>query len=178
MAMLLETPRLLLRPFQPADASVAYNWLTDAEIMRYMPTGQDDTMEQVEARLARYIAHQQQHGYSRWLMFDRVSGEPMGDAGLLFMPATGEIELGYRLLKPWWGQGLATEAAVAWLQYAFDHLGLTEVIAFSHPDNYGSVRVMQKTGFRFLRQDQISGMEVVVYVTQKSNLSISSSSNL
>jgi RimJ/RimL family protein N-acetyltransferase len=164
MTTVLETPRLRFRPFELTDAPVVYPWMTDAEIMRYMPTGQDYTMEQVEARVARYIAHQQQHGYSRWLMFDRTSGEAIGDAGLLYLPATQEIELGYRLIKPWWGRGLATETAVAWLQYAFETLGLTEVIAFSHPDNRASVRVMEKSGFEFLRQDNIAGMNVVVYV--------------
>jgi [ribosomal protein S5]-alanine N-acetyltransferase len=167
MTTLLETARLILRPFQLADAPVTYPWLTDPEIMRFMPTGQDYSMEQVEARLTRYITHQEQHGYSRWLMFDRASGEAVGDAGLLYLPATREIELGYRLTKPWWGQGLATEAAVAWLHYAFDELGLTEVIAFSHPDNHPSVRVMEKCGFEFLRQDEIAGMGVVVYVKRK-----------
>jgi ribosomal-protein-alanine N-acetyltransferase len=167
MTMHLETARLRLRPFQPEDAPLAYAWLTDPEIMRYMPTGQDFTLEQVEARLARYIAHQAQHGYSRWLIFDRASGEAIGDAGLLYLPATGEAELGYRLIKSGWGRGLATEAAQAWLQFAFDRLGLAEVIAFSHPDHHASVRVMEKLGFGFLRHDQMSGMEVVVYGMRK-----------
>jgi RimJ/RimL family protein N-acetyltransferase len=164
---------MLLRPFQASDAPVAYQWLTDEEIMRYMPTGQDHTLEQVEARLARYITHQEQHGYSRWMIYDRASGQPIGDAGLLYLPATGEIELGYRFLKPWWGKGLATEVSNAWLRYAFDELGLTELIAFSHPDNIASVRVMQKAGFTFLRHDQMLGMDVVVYVVQKPASSVS-----
>ena len=167
MTTVLETPRLLFRPFQLTDAPVAHPWLTDGEIMRFMPTGQDYTMDQVEARITRYITHQQQHGYSRWLMIDRASGEAIGDAGLLYLPATQETELGYRLIKPRWGQGLATETAAAWLQYAFDELGLPEVIAFSHPDNVASVRVMQKNGFEFLRDDNIAGMGVVVYVARK-----------
>jgi ribosomal-protein-alanine N-acetyltransferase len=141
--------------------------VADAEIMRYMPTGQDTTMEQAQARIARYMAHQQQQGYSRGLMIDRVTGEPIGDAGLLYLPNTKEVELGYRLGKPFWGQGYATEAAIGWLQYAFGKLGLNEVIAFSHPDNHASIRVMQKSGFEFLRDDTIAGMGVVVYVARK-----------
>ncbi len=92
----------------------------------------------------------------------------IGDAGLLYLPATQEVELGYRLIKPWWGKGLATETAEAWLIYAFNELGMTEVIAFSHPDNRASVRVMEKCNFEFLRQDNIAGMGVVVYVRRKS----------
>jgi RimJ/RimL family protein N-acetyltransferase len=167
MTTLFETPRLRFRQFEAEDVQVMYPWLTDAEIMRYMPTGQDYTMEQAEARIARYMAHQQQHGYSRGLMIDRATGEPIGDAGLLYLPATQEVELGYRLGKPWWGQGFATEAAIGWLKYAFDELGLDEVIAFSHPDNHASIHVIQKSGFEFLRNDTIAGMGVVVYVARK-----------
>jgi RimJ/RimL family protein N-acetyltransferase len=165
----LETPRLLLRPFRLEDAPLAYPWLTDAEIMRYMPTGHDSTLEQVQARIDRYITHQQRHGFSRWLLFDRASGAAIGDAGMLVMVDTQEIELGYRLTKPHWGKGLATEVAAAWLRYAFEELGLAEVIAFSHPENVGSVRVMQKCGLAFLRQDTIQGMDVVVYIARKSD---------
>jgi RimJ/RimL family protein N-acetyltransferase len=167
MTTLFETPRLLFRQLEPSDAAIMYPWLTDADIMRYMPSGQDFNREQVEARINRYITHQQQYGYSRGLMIDRTSGEAIGDAGLLYLPATKEVELGYRLGKPWWGKGLATEAAIGWLDYAFNGLGLPEVIAFSHPDNVASVRVIQKSGFTFLRQDNIAGMDVVVYVMRK-----------
>jgi len=166
MTNVIETPRLLFRPFEHSDAVTVFPWMTDTEIMQYMPTGQDYTMEQVEARVARYMAHQETYGYSRWLMFDRATGEAIGDAGLLYLPATKETELGYRLVKPWWGKGLATETAQAWLDYAFGELALPEVIAFSHPDNVASVRVMQKCGFEFLRDETIAGMGVVVYVAR------------
>lgn len=167
MTIQIETAQLYLRPFVPEDAPLALPWLTDAEIMRYMPTGQDFTPAQVEARLARYIAHQEQHGYSRWLAVERSSGLPIGDAGLLYLPATQEIELGYRVIQSHWGRGLATEMAAAWLAQAFGPLGLTDLIAFSHPDNLASIRVMEKSGFHFLRHDQIAGMGVVVYHIRK-----------
>lgn len=166
MPTVLETPRLRFRPFEATDAATVFPWMTDAEIQRFMPTGKDDTMEQVEARVARYMDHQEKYGYSRQIIFDRATGEAIGDAGLLYMPASHETELGYRLIKPRWREGLATEAAMRWLNYAFDELGLPEVIAFSHPDNIGSIRVMQKCGFEFLRHENISGMGVVVYVAR------------
>jgi [ribosomal protein S5]-alanine N-acetyltransferase len=159
----IETPHLRLRPFQSSDAPTIYPWMTDTEVQRYLPNGPDSTMEQVEARVARYMAHQAQHGYSRWLIFDRATGEAIGDAGMLYMPATEETELGYRFIKARWGQGLATEVAQAWLALAFGALALPEVIAFAHPENVPSVRVMQKCGFTHLRDDNVAGMNVVVY---------------
>jgi RimJ/RimL family protein N-acetyltransferase len=133
-------------------------------------------MEQVEARVARYMAHQEKYGYSRWLMFDRATDEAIGDAGLLYLPASQETELGYRLIKARWGQGLSTEAAARWLHYALDELHLPEVIAFSHPDNRASVRVMEKCGFTFLRQDTIANMGVVVYGARPAQLTNSTES--
>jgi RimJ/RimL family protein N-acetyltransferase len=164
MTLQFETARLRLRPFVLADTLLAYPWLTDAEIMRYMPTGQDHTLEQVTARVARYIAHQEQYGYSRWLIYDRATDEPIGDAGLLALPGTNEVELGYRVIKSRWGQGIASEAATGWLDYARQHVGLTELVAFSHPDNGASIRVMEKCGFHFLRLDTVAGMGVKVYL--------------
>lgn len=166
MTTLLETARLRFRPFETTDAATVAPWMMDAEVQHFLPNGHDQTMAQVEARVARYMANQAQHGYSRQIMFDRTTGEAVGDSGLLFLPDTQETELGYRLLKSHWGQGLATEAAHRWLDYAFGELGLPEVIAFAHPDNIGSIRVMQKCGFTFLREDTVSGMGVVVYVTR------------
>ncbi len=162
----LETRRLRLRPFQASDATIVYPWMTDHEVQRYLPNGPDTTLEQVEARVARYMANQAQHGYSRWLIFDRASDEAIGDAGMLYMPATQETELGYRFIKARWGRGLATEVAQAWLTLAFGPLALPAVIAFAHPENIPSIRVMQKCGFTYLRDDNVAGMDVVVYVAR------------
>ena len=166
MTTLLETARLRFRPFAATDATTVAPWMMDAEVQRFLPNGRDHSMAQVGARVARYMAHQAQYGYSRQIMFDRATGEAVGDAGLLYLPDSQETELGYRLLKSHWGKGLASEAARRWLDYAFGELGLPEVIAFAHPDNIGSVRVMQKCGFTFLREDTVAGMDVVVYVTR------------
>ena len=131
MKMVLETPRLTLRPFVAGDAATVYPWMTDEEIQRYMPTGRDYNMEQVEARVARYMSYQDKYGYSRWLIFDRATGEAICDAGILHIAASGEDELGYRLIKARWGEGLATEVAKAWMEYAIDEYGFAGIIALS-----------------------------------------------
>jgi RimJ/RimL family protein N-acetyltransferase len=82
------------------------------------------------------------------------------------LPDSDEIKLGYRLTKAYWGRGFATEAASAWLAHAFGKLGLARLIAFAHPANGASIRVMQKTGFRFLRQNRLYGMASIVYVAE------------
>jgi len=59
------------------------------------------------------------------------------------------VEIGWRLARPWWGQGLATEGARAALAYGFERLGLPEIVSFTVPGNVRSRRVMEKLGFRY-----------------------------
>lgn len=160
----LETPRLSLRPFTPGDASAAYAWFSDPAVMRYTPTGPDRSLDETERRLARFVSHQNEHGFSKWIVLDRASGYPIGDAGLMVMPDYGFIDFGYRLAPAAWGRGLATEAASAWIDAAFHHFGLESLTAFAHPENAASLRILAKLGFVEQRRDVIQGMESVIFL--------------
>jgi [ribosomal protein S5]-alanine N-acetyltransferase len=63
----------------------------------------------------------------------------MRDAGSSFLADYGSIDFGYRLSQTFWGQGLATEAASAWVQSAFGELGVNRLVAIVHPENHASV---------------------------------------
>lgn len=163
MLALIETSRLMLRPFAATDAEAAFQWFGDAVVMRYTPTGADAALDQTRERLANYQKHQAAHGFSKWLILDRDSGRAIGDSGLLVLPESGDIDLGVRLAYSYWGMGLATEAARAWVRAAFDDLKLARLTAFAHPENRASHRVLEKLGFRFERQDTIMGMPSLVF---------------
>jgi len=169
MTAMLATPRMTLRPFQLTDASALFAWVSDPEVMRFMPipTGLDHSLEQTIARVQRYMGYQEQYGFSRWLIFDRATNVPIGDAGLLHMAESGEIELGYRFAKPWWGQGRATEVAAAWRDYAFGPLNLSAIVAFAEVENRASLRVMEKLGMQFLREHELFGKMELVYGIQR-----------
>ena len=159
----LETQRLLLRPFKDADAAAAFEWCGHREAMRYSPNGPDRSVARTQVRLQRYQEHQRAHGFSKWMVLDRESGRRIGDAGLMHMPGTGEIELGYRITPAWWGRGLATEAGEAWLRHGLEALGIPRIIAFAHPNNAASLRVLKKLDFTFQRMDEMAGMHARVY---------------
>jgi [ribosomal protein S5]-alanine N-acetyltransferase len=142
---LLETPRLLLRPFGPGDAESIHPIYSDPVVMRYVATGPMSDLLITERLLDDYNAHQQRHGYSFWAVVERVSGQLIGDAGLYRTPA-GEVELGYTLGAAWWGRGYATEAASRWVSVAFDELGINEVVALAEPANVASLHVLKKLG--------------------------------
>jgi ribosomal-protein-alanine N-acetyltransferase len=143
----LDTPRLHLRPFAEGDAEIVHRVYSDPEVMRYVATGPAADLAATRRLLAEYTSHQGIHGYSFWAVIERESGALIGDAGLYRTPA-GEVELGYTLGMPWWGRGLATEAAEAWLGSAFGPLGIDEVIALAEPANTASLRVLEKIGMR------------------------------
>lgn len=170
MSLRLDTPRMYLRPFQLDDAPIIYAWVGDSEIQRYLYTGPDLSLEQTVARVQRYMALQEERGFSRWLIFDRATDKPIGDAGLLLMPDGKEVELGYRLDKTWWGQGRATEVAAAWVDYAFGPLNIPALVAFAEPENIGSIRVMEKIGMHFLRKELLYGKIEVVYGIERSEV--------
>lgn len=94
MPDVIETSRLLLRPFESADMDAAFQWLSDAEVMQYIPGGPDTSLEQTAARIARYRSHQAAHGFGKWIAVDRESRRAIGDSGLLVLQEEGWIDLG------------------------------------------------------------------------------------
>lgn len=159
----IETERLILRPFETSDAEAAFGWFGDPLVMRFTPTGPDKNIEQTEARLRLFMEHQKAHGFSKWLILDRASGVAIGDSGLLVLKDYGWVDLGFRFAKPYWGKGLATEVASAWVHAAFEELGLTRLGAFANPENRASIRVLEKLGFKVERRGMVFGMDAIVF---------------
>ena len=147
MTASITTPRTQLRPFTPEDAPAAFPWFSDPEVMHFIPGGADQDLAAVEARLARYIAHQQRHGFSKWLILDRTTQEYIGDSGLFYFPDGVRIELGFRLRHDRWGQGYAPEVGAAWIAYYQQHYPGRILHAITEPENHRSQRVLARLGF-------------------------------
>src|SRR5690348_11981481 len=160
---LIETPRLVLRPFESDDVEAAFAWFGDPIVMRFTPGGPDTSIEQTKARLANYQEHQTEHGFSKWIVLDRHLGRPIGDSGLLVLQEYGWIDLGFRLAQPYWCQGLATEAAGAGVGAAFDDFQRDRLTAVVQPASFGSIRVLDKPGFLAERRDTIMGTNSIVF---------------
>jgi RimJ/RimL family protein N-acetyltransferase len=167
MRMRIETPRLMLRPFEETDVATAFQWMSDPVVMRFMPFGADTSIEMTRERIGRYRAHQTSHGFAKWLVVERESGEAIGDAGLMMLPELGWIDLGYRLAHHAWGRGYATEAASAWIAFANDArlcaAAAMPLGAFAHEDNHASLRVLSKVGFREQRRDLVMDIPAIVF---------------
>ncbi len=143
----IETPRLVLRSMQPSDLDALLLIFTDAKVMASFG-GELFTRGQMERWLERNLQHQAEFGYGLFSIIDKVTGLLIGDCGLEQMEVEGAraAELGYDLRSDYWNQGLATEAAIAVRDYAFNVLQLPRLISLIRVGNIASKRVAEKVG--------------------------------
>ena len=157
----LKTDRLLLRDFEMSDLEEVYAFRSDPNVMRYF-TGQTETADEVLTflrRTAEYRTRQPQTKF-RFAIVLRAENRVIGGCGLDIMNMrVREGEIGYHLLTSCWGQGYATEAAQALVQFGFEELKLHRLFADCFARNGASARVMEKAGLKYeacLRQNRLS----------------------
>ncbi len=163
----LVTPRLTARRVQPEDFA---NWLRMHENPAVMATLGGLVGEEVTRQmLSENLEHWRQHGFGRWMYFDKSDETFVGRGGLKRVSIDGhdEIEVGYALMPEFWGRGLATEIAQASIAIAFNRLGFNELVSFTFPTNAASRRVMEKCGFHFQRNFVWKELPHVLYRLRK-----------
>ena len=162
---MIETERILLRPFVLEDAEAMYRIMSDPEVARYVPDQPPSSVEASREILRAYpIADYAAHGFGRWACVLRETGEVIGFCGLKRLMPSGEVDLGYRLARRTWGRGLATEGARASLAYGFEELALPEIIGRVMPENTASVRVLEKLGLERTGTVEDEGATTAKYV--------------
>ena len=156
--MLIETPRLRLRPFTLDDLEAVVALAADPGFQAWSLAGPLDA-EEARHKLEGLIALYETHGFSKWAVTTKPDARIIGYCGLGFEEIDGRRlpEFGYRLAPAFRGQGLATEAARAAIADAFERLGLPEIHAFAEPGNAASLRVLEKLGLSYLRDITLHG---------------------
>ncbi|MEW6736794.1 MAG: GNAT family N-acetyltransferase [Acidobacteriota bacterium] len=148
----LNTERLHLRKFIPTDLEAFYQLNSDLEVIKYIRPGSPFTKAEVETWLKIKIRHWQEHHFGIWVMEYKQDNSIVGFCGLQYLENTSQVEVGYRLAKRYWQQGLATEAAKASIQYGFDIINLNEIVGITHPENLKSQRVLTKIGLSYRKE--------------------------
>ncbi|HEV2224053.1 MAG TPA: GNAT family N-acetyltransferase [Candidatus Acidoferrales bacterium] len=161
----LETDRLWLCPWEPADVAAARPIFGDPEVMRYINGGVSCSDDQIRESIFRQQNHFRSRGFCLWKLLLKSDARLIGDCGLqpLELDGVSEVEIGWRLAKDQWGQGFATEAAHAALQHAVEYAHLERVIAIAMPENRASLCIMEKLGMNYERATQKDGFPIVVY---------------
>ncbi len=136
----------MLRRFVPEDGAAFVEMNRDPRVRKYFPGLL--TPEESYGEMTLIEQHWDTHGFGPWAL--DVEGDFAGILGLKWvtpdLPFAPAVELLYRLIPRFWGQGLATEGSLAALEFGFRELHLDTVVAFAVEANTGSRRVMEKVG--------------------------------
>ena len=151
MNIVLETPRLLLRRQVPEDLDDLWALYCDPEITKYIPDAPRTREEAREELEWHRNGHPRNPDLGLWATIHKETGIFIGRCGLLPWTIEGqqEVEVAYTIARAYWGQGLATEAAQAILQYGFEKLKLARLVSLIEPENVASQKVAEKIGMAF-----------------------------
>ena len=169
---ILSTARLRLEPFDMSHLDGLHEMNADPEVMRYI-SGQPETREKTTSAIERVQLRWREFGYSWWSFLDRVSGRVVGAGCIQNLRRTNSpvpdrtcpLEIGWRLRRDRWHQGLASEAAVAMADFAFGTLAAPELYAVCDPNNAASAAVMSRLGMDDLGIDTWYGHSLRTYRT-------------
>ena len=164
MKIIAETERLIIREMLPTDVDAIFELHSDPEVHKFLGnkfiTSREQAIEIIDFVRQQYI----DHGVGRWVMIHKHTQEFLGWTGLEFV--TQQVnkhknfyDLGYRLIRRFWGQGIATESAFASLDYAFCNVNANEVYAMADCLNAGSNKILKKAGLKFIETFHHDGTE-------------------
>ena len=170
--MILETERLRLEPFAQQHVAGLHAMDSDPEVMRFI--GPVRTLDETIEGIARVSERWQRLGYGWWAVVDKASREILGAACVQYIANVegAPLEVGWRLATSAQGQGYATEAGSAALQFAFGHLHADLVLAVADQKNTASHNVMRRLGMSYRGIETHYDLPLTTYVKHR-NASVS-----
>ena len=160
--ILIETPRLLVRPLLAEDAAGMFEMDSDPLVHRYVGNKPVQNIEQIREVIAFIQQQYIDNGIGRWAIIEKQSQDFIGWTGFKLMKEKingheNFIDFGYRLAQRFWGKGYATEAGAAVLMHGIKHFGFKDIYAMTDVHNAGSRRVLEKLNFRLMQVFQYDG---------------------
>ncbi len=161
---IFETSRLTLRYLTTRDKEALIPILGDPEVMHFSIIGvhsQKQIKQFIEQRLLSYL----EHGFGLYALVHKQNKELIGYCGFFIQSIEhkNEVEIGYRLAKKYWGQGLGTEAAKAVIEYGQQRFNFKRFICLIEPKNIRSIRVATKLGMKLEKKIVYYGLDVEMY---------------
>jgi RimJ/RimL family protein N-acetyltransferase len=150
MDILLETERLLIRPLNVGDSAFIHKLLNTPSWLQFIGDRNIRTLVDAENYLVNGpFKSYQEHGFGPWLVCLKQDNDPIGICGLFKREFLHSPDLGFAFLPEFEGRGYAAEAVAATLAYSEQRLSLRNIVAFTESSNTRSVRLLERTGFRF-----------------------------
>ncbi|MEY8744204.1 GNAT family N-acetyltransferase [Paenibacillus tundrae] len=152
----LETDRLEFATWTEEDRPLASALWGDPEVTKWMNNKGLLNEDEVEARHTQEMKRQQEENVQYWPMFEKETGVLVGCCGLQPHSSDENVyALGVHLTRDHWGQGYATEAAQAVIQYAFEELDAKSLVAEHHPENEACRQLLLKLGFSYVSDELV-----------------------
>jgi len=171
----IETDRLILRNIQPTDVDGMFELDSDPEVHKYLGNKPFKNKSQSEKIINDIIKQYKEFGIGRWAMIHKQTHEFMGWSGLKLNTVTLNghthfYDIGYRIIKRYWGKGYATESSIAALDYGFNVLDLETIYGITEKGNEASHRVLLKIGLDYIEDfyDKKSKLHLRWYNISKS----------
>jgi ribosomal-protein-alanine N-acetyltransferase len=164
MNVLIQTSRLILQPWAINDMETLFKICRDPEVMLHIGNGQPfQNLLEAQRFLEWAVDYQRENGFCRWKVFEKTSNKIIGSCGFARLESIGEIELGYLFARGSWGKGYASEAAQACLNYGFEQLGFSKVVALTNPHHTASQKVVEKIGLISKGVKNLDGKNNMIY---------------
>jgi RimJ/RimL family protein N-acetyltransferase len=160
----VETERLVLRAFRESDLDAFAAMSADAEVMRYIGSGETVDRNGTWRTMAGFLGHWSLRGCGMWAIERKRDGAFLGRVGLHHPPYWPALEAGWVLARDAWGQGYACEGAAAALDFSRRALPPQRLVSFIRPGNERSVKVALALGARREADGDLLGLPVQVYV--------------
>lgn len=172
MKIIFKTERLVIRELNLNDAENLFRLDSDPEVLKYIDEEPPKSVEGIREGLPFAIRQYEEHGYNRWAIELIEDSSFIGWTGfrLITKERNGYInfpDLGYRLMKPYWGKGYATESALASIRYGFEVLDFETIYAEADINNLGSHKVLLKCGMQLDGSFDDEGYKVNWYSLKK-----------
>jgi RimJ/RimL family protein N-acetyltransferase len=158
----VSTERLILRDWRDSDLDAHAAMSADAEVQRFLSGGPIDRI-QAWREMALHAGHWALRGYGNWAVERKEDGVFLGRVGLWNPEGWFGLEVGWKLARHAWGNGYATEAARASVEWGFTCLDAEEIISVIRPANVASIAVARRLGMSAVREAEHGGATVVIY---------------
>ncbi|WIY59098.1 GNAT family N-acetyltransferase [Bacillus arachidis] len=159
----IRTERLLMRRPTLEDIDAFHQIVKNDEVGRWLAVSRGMLREEAKQYVGKIIEHWTENGFGVWFLFHKTTGELVGHCGLRYIDETRDVEIMYLLDPKFWGNGFATEAAHASIQYVFHDLKVQKLIARIKSTNEKSKNVLEKIGFTYTHDVDYDGRQLSYY---------------
>lgn len=148
---ILQTERLILRPFLEEDAEAMFdNWASDPEVTKFLSWPTYKSIDDAHAILNLWLESYGNPEFYQWAIVLKELGQPIGSISVVNLDNRVDLaEIGYCIGKVWWGRGIMPEAVKTVMAFLFEEVGMQRLEVGHDPENSASGAVIRKCGFRY-----------------------------